>query len=99
MPQEELDGFNGRFDEKQGELYNSTLFYLYLTKCPGRAVWPVLFYYWLAAQDKELEKLRIEVERAKQEAISHKEAAGQSDAEMDALKTVNKQYATRVVEV
>ncbi|KAI4980697.1 hypothetical protein ZWY2020_021182 [Hordeum vulgare] len=52
-----------------------------------------------AAQDKELEKLRAEVERAKREAASQKAAAEQAAAKMDALKAMSKQYEARVMEV
>ncbi|KAE8778266.1 xylan alpha-glucuronosyltransferase 1-like [Hordeum vulgare] len=51
------------------------------------------------AQDKELEKLRAKVERAKREAISHNVTAEQAIAELDALKAVRKQYEVRVMEV
>ncbi|KAE8812239.1 putative E3 ubiquitin-protein ligase ARI8 [Hordeum vulgare] len=43
------------------------------------------------AQDKELEKLWVEVKKAIQEVVSHKAAAGQASAKLDALKVVSKQ--------
>ncbi|KAE8767796.1 hypothetical protein D1007_60807 [Hordeum vulgare] len=53
---------------------------------------------WARAQDKELEKLWAKVERAKREVVSRKAAAEQAAAELDILKTVNKQYEDKAVE-